>query len=136
MFDDAAIARDAFERGDFGLVVVDEPGDGSDLVAPFLGADGPVGCPVLCLSALPYVVEETLGARASDVQLVPAPVDGLMLRMVFEDLQLPWGRVPADRPALRPPVPDRPWGKAGMVAGTVDAAGAVVPVAEPPDSEG
>ena len=70
---------------------------------------------------------EALGDDMEWVRLAPWPVDGLVLRMVLEDLGLPWGGTPADRPPLSPPEPERPWGLEGMKKGTVDAAGRPTP---------
>ena len=129
----------AYRNADFGLVVVDEPDDGKLFASTFLGmvaGSGDDHPPILCLTGLPNVVSKGLGRFASMVHLVPSPIDGLILRMVFEDLGLPWGRVPASRPALKPPVPDRPWGRVGMKQGTVDAAGNVVEVVAPEGADG
>ena len=124
--DDPRAAGRAYAADDYGLVVIDEPDDGRKFAHLFLRAvsrKGGAHPPILCLAGLPEVVKVGLGADARLVHLVPTPVDGLILRLVLEDLGLPWGRAPKSRPPLTPPVPDRPWGRVGMRSGTVDAAG-------------
>ena len=78
------------------------------------------------------MVGPALGRDAELVHMVPAPVDGLIMKLLFEDLGLPWGVVPGDRKILRPPVPDRPWGRVGMKEGTVDVAGLVTEASAAP----
>lgn len=111
---------------DFDLVIVDEQGDGSKFTAVLLRAmEGSTRRrpPILCMTKLPNVVARALGAAAGLVRMTPAPLDGLMLRMHFESLGLPWSPTPANRKVVSPPAPERPWGRVGMKQGTVDAAG-------------
>ena len=138
--EDPRRAGGLFMAEEFDLVVIDEPDDGPKFTGVFLrdvrSADKEDPPPILCLTASPNVVGPNLGHDAELVHMVPAPVDGLIMKMLFEDLGLPWGVVPDDRQILQPPVPDRPWGKVGMTEGTVDAAGIPTEAPEPaPEAE-
>ena len=130
--DDPRLAGGVFLAERFDLVVIDEPADGAKYTGVFLNdvRDAPDDPPpILCLPPRPNVVGPTLGPDAARVHMVPAPLDSLILKMLFEDLGLPWAPTPGDRKVVEPPTPDRPWGKVGMKEGTVDAAG--IPT-EPP----
>ncbi len=141
--DDPRRAGGLFLAEEFDLVVIDEPDDGPKYTGIFLKdvrSTDKEHPPILCLTAAPNVVGPALGRDAELVHMVPAPVDGLIMKMLFEDLGLPWGVVPDDRKILAPPVPDRPWGRVGMKEGTVDAAGieteAPAPAAPAEEAEG
>lgn len=140
--EDPRRAGELFLAEEFDMIVIDEPDDGTKFTGLFLrdvrSADK-AAPPILCLTPSPNVVGPNLGRDLELIHLVPAPVDGLIMKMLFEDLGLPWGVVPDDRQILSPPVPDRPWGKVGMREGTVDAAGneteAPAPAAEEPEAD-
>ena len=129
--EDPVSAGRACAEGEVGLVVVAEPDEGPWLTVGLLGAlrtgerDRPA---VVAVTGRGPRLVEALGADSDWVRLAPWPVDGLVLRMVIEELGLSWGGTPPDRPPLDPPAPDRPWGLEGMKKGTVDAAGRPVPV--------
>ncbi len=139
--EDPRRAGGLFLAEDFDLVVINEPDDGAKYAGVFLKEvrrsekDLP---PILCLTATPNVVVPTLGHDADLVHMVPSPVDGLIMKMLFEDLGIPWGVVPDDRQVLSPPIPDRPWGRVGMKEGTVDAAGneTEAPAPAPEETDG
>ena len=137
--DDPRQAGGVFLAERFDLVVIDEPADGAKYTGIFLNdvRDAPHDPPpILCMTARPNVVGPTLGRDAARVHMVPAPLDSLILKMLFEDLGLPWAPTPGDRKIVEPPTPDRPWGRVGMKEGTVDAAGLPTEPPAAPDEEG
>jgi len=122
--EDPVRAGRACADGSVALVAVGEPDDGRELTLGLLSALPAEGRPaVVASTGRSPELAEALGDDAEWVRLLPVPVDGLILRMVIEELGLDWSGVPADRPPLDPPAPDRPWGIEGMKKGTVDAAG-------------
>lgn len=130
-FDDPVAAARACGAEEVAVVAVGEPDDGRELTLRLLAAlpAGPRPA-VVASTGRTAQLTRLLGDDAEWVRLLPVPVDGLVLRMVLDELGLEWKGAPADRPPLDPPVPDRPWGIEGMKKGTVSAAGVPVP-AEP-----